>query len=292
MTTFTEKLHPGYAQQITLKGDMLFEGQSPYQNVKFFDTERNGRVMALDDIVQITTRDHAAYSEMLTHLPIFEHGKVRSVLIVGGGDIAIAAEALKHKGVTEVVMAEIDPLVVEKAKEFFPGINKKAVRDKRLDLQIIDAFEYLGRPESKAHFDLIIADRPDPVGPAAILFADDFYKRIKAALKPGGFAVFQTGVPFYQPEEMTDTLKQMGRIFGACGTYLSVVPTYIGGFMALTWVSNGGAVLGDTKKAKKVAAAFAASGVKTEYYTPGIHWASFALPAWIARLVPKKRKQP
>ncbi len=211
--TFIEKLHPGYAQSMEIEGEPLFEGQSPFQNVKFFDTKRNGRVMALDDIVQITTRDESAYSEMLTHLPIFEHGKVRSVLIVGGGDIAIAEEALKHKGIEEVVMAEIDPVVVEKSKEFFPDLNAAAVADPRLTIEIVDAFEYLGRRSSKGRFDLIVADRPDPVGPAEILFADKFYKRILAALKPGGFAVFQTGVPFFQPEEMTDTLRQMGRIF-------------------------------------------------------------------------------
>ena len=287
--TFTETLHAGYAQTMTLKGDVLVDEQSPFQNVKFFDTERNGRVLVLDGNVQTTTRDHAAYSEMLTHLPIFEHGKVRTVLIVGGGDLAIAAEALKHKGVTKVVLAEIDPVVIERSRELFASINKKAFKDKRMDIQVVDAFDYLARPETKGAFDLVIADRPDPIGPGAILFADDFYKRIKAALRPGGFAVFQTGVPFYQPEELTDTLKQLRRLFAAAGTYLTVVPTYIGGFMALTWVSADGAVLGDTKKASRIARAFAASGVKTDYYTPAIHQAAFALPAWIAKLVPKKR---
>lgn len=289
MPIFTETLHSGYAQQMTIKGEMLVDERSPFQHVKFFDTERNGRVLTLDDNVQTTTRDHAAYSEMLTHLPIFEHGRVRTVLIVGGGDLAIAAEALKHKGVTKVVLAEIDPVVVQRSKELFADINRKAFRDKRLDIQIVDAFDYLARPESKGHFDLIIADRPDPIGPGAILFADDFYKRIKAALRPGGFAVFQTGVPFYQPEELTGTLKQLARLFTGAGTYLTVVPTYIGGFMALTWVSADRAVLGDAKKAKKIAGAFARSGVKTDHYTPAIHQAAFALPAWIAKLVPKKR---
>ena len=289
-TTFTETLHAGYAQTMTLKGEMLVDEQSPFQNVKFFDTERNGRVLVLDGNVQTTTRDHAAYSEMLTHLPIFEHGKVKSVLIVGGGDLAIAAEALKHKGVARVVLAEIDPVVIERSRELFADINKKAFKDKRMDIQVVDAFDYLARPETIGAFDLVIADRPDPIGPGAILFADDFYKRIRAALRPGGFAVFQTGVPFYQPEELTDTLKQLGRLFAAAGTYLTVVPTYIGGFMALTWVSADGAVLGDARKAGKIAKAFAASGVKTDYYTPAIHQAAFALPAWIAKLVPKKRK--
>lgn len=289
-TTFTETLHAGYAQTMTLKGEMLVDEQSPFQNVKFFDSERNGRVLVLDGNVQTTTRDHAAYSEMLTHLPIFEHGKVKSVLIVGGGDLAIAAEALKHKGVARVVLAEIDPVVIERSRELFADINKKAFKDKRMDIQVVDAFDYLARPETKGAFDLVIADRPDPIGPGAILFADDFYKRIRAALRPGGFAVFQTGVPFYQPEELTDTLKQLGRLFAAAGTYLTVVPTYIGGFMALTWVSADGAVLGDARKAGKIAKAFAASGVKTDYYTPAVHQAAFALPAWIAKLVPKKRK--
>ena len=39
--TFTETLHAGYAQTMTLKGKMLVDEQSPFQNVKFFDTERN-----------------------------------------------------------------------------------------------------------------------------------------------------------------------------------------------------------------------------------------------------------
>ena len=57
----------------------------------------NGRVMTLDDIVQITSRDESAYADMLTHLPMLEHGKVERVMIVGGGDLSIADEALKHK---------------------------------------------------------------------------------------------------------------------------------------------------------------------------------------------------
>ncbi|HRE61567.1 MAG TPA: polyamine aminopropyltransferase [Micropepsaceae bacterium] len=283
--TFTEKLHPGYSQVMHLKGSLIAEEKSQFQHIKFFDTERNGRVMVLDDIVQITTRDECAYSEMLTHVPMFEHGKVQSVLIVGGGDMAIAEEALKHKGVKEVVMAEIDGRVVDLSKEYFASLNARAVKDKRFKIEIVDAFDYLARPDSARRFDLIIADRPDPVGPAKVLFADTFYKRVLAALKPGGFAVFQNGVPFYQPEELTDTLKQMKKAFPKCGTYLSVVPTYIGGFMALTWVSKGGK-LGDPKKAAAISRAFKASKIKTDYYTPAIHQAAFAIPAWIQRLIP------
>jgi len=48
--------------------------------------------------------------------------------------------------------------------------------------------EYLGRPESRGRFDLIIADRPDPVGPGKALFGETFYDRVLGALRPGGFS--------------------------------------------------------------------------------------------------------
>ncbi len=289
-TSHKERLHAGYAQVMELVGAPLVDQKSQYQRIKIFDTVSNGRVMTLDDIVQITTRDESAYAEMLTHLPLLEHGRARRVMIVGGGDLSIADEALKHKGVKEVVLVDIDGDVVELCRKHFSIINARAFKDKRLTVEVADAFEYLGRKESKGRFDLIIADRPDPVGPGKALFGETFYDRVKGALKPGGFATFQTGVPFYQPAEITEALKELRSFFPQSGLYLSVVPTYIGGFMALSWACNGKTKLGTPQGIKKAAAAFRRAKLKTDYYNPETHAASFALPEWIKRLVPKARK--
>ena len=70
-SSFKERLHKGYAQVIDISGKPLADEKSRYQRIKIFDTPHNGRVMTLDDIVQITTRDESAYAEMLTHLPMF-----------------------------------------------------------------------------------------------------------------------------------------------------------------------------------------------------------------------------
>ena len=161
---FRERLHKGYAQSLELT-KVVAEESSDYQKIKIFDTVANGRVMVLDDIVQITTRDESAYAEMLTHLPLLEHGKAERVMIVGGGDLSIADEALKHKGLKEVVLVDIDGRVIELCRKHFGAINAKAFRDKRLTIEVADAFEYLGRAQAKRRFDLIVADRPDPVGP-------------------------------------------------------------------------------------------------------------------------------
>jgi len=287
--TFRERLHKGYAQSMEIKRPVA-EEKSPFQRIAIFDTVANGRVLVLDDIVQITTRDESAYAEMLTHLPLLEHGKGERVMIVGGGDLSIADEALKHRNVKEVVLVDIDGRVVELCRQHFPEINKKAFRDRRLKVEIADAFEYLGRPESKSRFDLIVADRPDPVGPGKALFGDNFYSRVARALREGGYATFQTGVPFYQPWEIADALKELEPHFPQCGLYLTVVPTYIGGFMALSWAGTG-KPLGTPAGIKSAARRFAAAKFKTDYYNSEIHAAAFAMPEWIKRLIPKSRRR-
>jgi spermidine synthase len=285
LSSAKERLHKGYAQTMDVT-KVLADEKSRYQRIRIFDTISNGRVMTLDDIVQITSRDESAYADMLTHLPMLEHGKVERVMIVGGGDLSIADEALKHKSVKEVVLVDIDGRVIELCEKHFADINAKAFKDKRLKLEVADAFEYLGRKESKNRFDLIIADRPDPVGPGKALFGETFYDRIKGALKKGGYATFQTGVPFYQPWEITEALQDLARFFPRSGLYLTVVPTYIGGFMALSWASKRGKPLGTAAGIRKAKAAFKRIKLKCDYYNPEIHAAAFALPNWIKKLVP------
>ncbi len=285
---FRERLHRGYAQSMEVV-QVVAEEKSRYQQIKILDTVANGRVMVLDDIVQISTRDESAYAEMLTHLPLLEHGSAGSVMIVGGGDLSIADEALKHRGVKEVVLVDIDERVVELCREHFGLINAKAFKDKRLKIEIADAFEYLGRPEAKGRFDLIVADRPDPVGPGKALFGDTFYERVKRALKRGGFASFQTGVPFYQPWEITEALEELARYFPQSGLYLTVVPSYVGGFMALSWAGTTSR-LGTPQGIARARLRFERAKLKTDYYNPDIHAAAFAFPEWVKRLVPKKRR--
>src|SRR6185312_126986 len=238
-----ERLHQGYAQSMQIT-KVLADEQSRFQHIRIFDTVANGRVMTLDDIVQITSRDESAYADMLTHLPMLEHGKVERVMIVGGGDLSIADEALKHKNVKEVVLVDIDGRVIELCRKLFGEINAKAFRDRRL----------------------IIADRPDPVGPGKALFGETFYDRVKGALKKGGYATFQTGVPFYQPWEITEALTELSAFFPRSGLYLTVVPTYIGGFMALSWATKGGAPLGTAKGIQKAAKAYKKAKLKCDYY--------------------------
>ncbi len=287
---FIERLHRQYWQSIAIDGAPVAKERSAFQEIEIFDSPQNGRVLALDRIVQLTSRDECAYSEMLAHVPIFEHGEAKTVLIVGGGDCCIAEEVLKHKGIKLCELAEIDARVVELSRLHFKDSNGAAFADPRFKINIVDAAEFLRDPKAAGRYDVIISDRPDPVGPAGVLFEESFYRSVSRALTPRGIAVFQTGVPHYQPDELVTDQVELGRAFAHTGVMLTVVPTYVGGYMALSWASNGH-VLGTPEGIARARAAFPKAGFSTDYYTPDIHAAAFALPAWVARIAAKAKEQ-
>src|SRR5262249_36197602 len=120
--TFTEELHKGFAQMHWIEGKTLVDERSEFQHIMIFDAPAVGRVLVLDQIVQLTTRDECAYSEMLPPLPFFEL-KAKGItpdrgLVIGGGDGAVAEEFLKHSSMKTVDMAEIDPKVIEVSKMY------------------------------------------------------------------------------------------------------------------------------------------------------------------------------
>ena len=120
----------------------------------------------------------------------------------------------------------------------------------------------------------MIADRPDPVGAGKTLFKEKFYKNVNKVTKHDGVAIFQSGVPFLQKSETKEVLKYVNKTFKKNGILLTVVPSYIGGFMALVWSSN----KIDMKKNKLVK-----KGIKinTSYYNDKIRNAAFFTPNFL-----------
>jgi spermidine synthase len=275
-----ERLHDDHAQ--ALRVDRLhYDSATQHQRIRVFENPTFGRVMTLDGVVQVTEADNFVYHEMLTHVPILAHGAARRVLIIGGGDGGMAREALKHASVAHVTMVEIDAGVVAFCREYLPDISAGAFDDPRLDLVIADGADFMAQDTSA--YDVIIVDSTDPVGPGEVLFTDSFYGHAKARLAPGGILVTQNGVPFLQGEELTNTMRAFRSLFADATCYLATVPTYAGGPMAFGWGTDGDA---RQTQVATLRARFAASGIATDYYTPEVHGAAFALPPYISRLIP------
>ena len=267
---------------------VLYETQTEHQHLVLFEQPFFGKMLMLDGATQITKRDEFIYQEMMSHVPLFSHGNARDVLIVGGGDCGIAEEVLKHKSVRRLTQVEIDPAVVDFAKQHFPEFTKPVFADKRFESVIGDGMKYVATTAQR--FDVIIVNSTDPQGPGKILFSRKFYAACKRCMNKGGLLVTQNGVPIFQPGELVSSISKFGRLFADGTCYIAAVPTYIGGHMAMGWAT-------DDKRLRQVpvktlaARHRKAGGFSTRYWTPEVHAAAFALPRFIADMVAKAKSR-
>ena len=276
MKTYAETLYDSYGQVFSVD-KMYFENKTDHQHLVIFENAMFGRVMALDGIIQTTEADEFIYHEMLTHVPLFAHGNVKDVLIVGGGDGGMLREVCKHTSVERITQVEIDNKVIEMCKEFLPKHSAGAYDDSRVDIVIDDGANFVNTTERR--FDVIISDSTDPIGPGGALFTSDFYADCKKCLKPGGVLVTQNGVAYMQLDEVTTTNKRFDTYFSDHTFYSAAVPTYIGGVMTFAWGSDDAEL--SSVSLELIEQRFNTANISTKYYNPAIHKASFALPQYI-----------
>jgi len=253
---------------------MLASEQTPFQEIKIFETPAFGRLMTIDGVIQLTQLDEFSYHEMSSHPAINTKPTVEKVLIVGGGDGGVAREVLKYSGIKEVHLCDIDKKVTELSKEFFPEIAV-AFKDKRLKVFHEDGFKFLD--SHKSEYDIIITDSTDPVGFAECLFREDYFRKIHASLKADGIMVGQLESLFYNPDIIGETIRQMRKVFPIVGYISTSVPTYPSGMIGFGIASKKYVPLKDYNPKK--------ASLPTKYYNPEIHKACFALPEFAKKFI-------
>lgn len=276
-----ETLHRGF--RVNLKADrVLFDSETEHQRLIIFDNADFGRVMMLDSIVQVTTKDEFIYHEMMSHVPLFAHGRAKRALIVGGGDGGVLREALKHPELEQVTLCEIDRGVIDLCRQYFPEVSAGAYDNPRTRIVIADGTKYVAETDDR--YDVIMVDSTDPVGPGAVLFTREFYAGCRRCLKPGGLLVTQNGLPFLQAGELVQSVGFFRELFADAFAYLASTPTYFGGPMSYGWATDNNKLR--AHKRKKIERRYEkAGGFATRYWSPEIHVASFALPPYVQELV-------
>jgi spermidine synthase len=269
-----------------LKADkVVHEVHTDFQDLVIFENGDFGRVLMLDKIIQLTSKDEFVYHEMMAHVPLFAIEEPRTVLIVGGGDGGVLREALRHPSVEEAVLCEIDPGVIDLCRKYFPDVSAGAFDDRRSRIVIADGAKYVAESDEK--FDAIMVDSTDPIGPGKVLFSEAFYAHCKRRLNPGGVLVTQQGLPFLQPWEIKGSVDLFRKLFRDATAYLPVTASYLGGHFALGWAS-------DDPKLRKVSLArlkerFDRAQLTTSYYTPEMHLAAFVHPNYLVRLLGERQ---
>lgn len=217
-----------FAQQHLYFDDVVWQGQSPYQQLTM---TRNwqGRDLRLfiDGHLQFSQSDEHRYHEALVHPVMSYPGTPARVLVLGGGDGLAVREVLKHEGVEAIDVVDLDPFITDLAQGFAPlvRLNQDSFSDPRVTVHNADAFVFVRSVE--APYDRVIIDMPDPHDAAiAKLYSVEFYTMIRAAMAPGAVAVTQATSPYFARRAYWAIGDTLGAAFGARDSYHVAIPSF------------------------------------------------------------------
>jgi spermidine synthase len=270
--------HSGYGYTTRAR---LAEIQSPFQRVEVYDTHQFGKAFRLDGRLMTSEGDEFFYHECMTHPAALAHPNPEAVLVIGGGDGGSSEELFKHPSIKRIVMAELDPVVIDISKQWLGSIHKGALDDPRLEIKIGDGFEYVKGTTER--FDLIVLDLTDPDTPAFKLYSEEFFRMCQRLLKPGGMLTLHLGSPVFQVETVRKNAANLRKVFRHVAPMALYVPLY-GSLWCL-------AVASDTIDPRAFSTEQIAqrmnerrlSGLR--YYHPAMHGALFTLPVFVQEQV-------
>ncbi|MCD6527502.1 MAG: polyamine aminopropyltransferase [Desulfuromonas sp.] len=260
---------------ITMKvTETLFSGKSEFQQLDIVNTLEYGRMMLLDGLVMVTERDEFIYHDMIAHPALFTHPNPKKVLVIGGGDGGSIREIMKHPGVEQAVLCEIDGLVINKSIELLPTMACEIDgSNPRVKLHVDDGLAYIR--EHQNEFDIILVDSTDPIGPAVGLFEEDFYRLVDGALKEDGIMVAQSESPFYHADIQKTMYANLRAVFPIVEMYQAFIPTYPSGFWSFAFASKFYHPVNDFNRERA-----ATRGFYTRYYNEELHLGAFMLPTF------------
>ncbi|HEV2851969.1 MAG TPA: fused MFS/spermidine synthase [Thermoanaerobaculia bacterium] len=132
---------------------------------------------------------------LLGHLPLLFHPRPRRVLAIGlGGGFTLRA-LVHHSSPQSITAVEIDPLVVDTARQDFAAFNGRALEDPRVRVAQNDGRNFVDGTD--ARYDVITSEPPNIwVAGVSGLFTQEFYRSAAEHLAPRG--ILCQWVPLYE----------------------------------------------------------------------------------------------
>lgn len=210
--------------------------QSAYQKIEISDLDILGRVLVLDNIIQLSSLDCDRYHETFAHIPMSCIDKPVRALILGGGDGILAKELLKYPGLT-IDMVDIDKRVCELSKLHLSDMNENSFESDRLNLYCEDALSFCRQTPEK--YDVIYGDitDPHPDSPSNSLLGKEAITLYKSLLRDGGILTIQTDNVQIAPDHMKKIKVDLGKSFKLTGDF-SIVALTLSSIFSFVWASD------------------------------------------------------
>lgn len=254
---------------------VLYKGESEFQKIMVFENPYFGRMLILDGIVQLTERDEFFYHEMITHVVMHAHPNPRKVVVIGGGDGGTVREVLKHKTVEKVYFVEIDKMVINISKKYFPSVSC-SVDDPRVEIKNMDGAEFVRKRSSD--IDIVIVDSTDPIGFARSLFTEKFFRSIRDCLSGSGMFVTHSESLLLHRDMVIETQETLKKVFPKVDLFTAPIATYPGNW----WAFCVGSKKLDPRRIKRK------PRIKAKFYSEEIHQYAFVPRGLYKKLMQRK----
>ena len=205
------------------RGFHLLESRnSIYGNLAVIET---GNIRSIYDngVILANVPDEAAAEEAV-HYALLEHPAPRKILLIGGGANGSVVQVLKHPTVERVDYVELDPTLIDMARQFFPAQAAPFGTDPRVHIHYADGRLYL--KTSRDQFDVIILDLPDPqTAQLNRFYTAEFFRSASEHLAPGGLLALQLRASEdYISPERAEFLRCIQRTLREVFPYVLAIP--------------------------------------------------------------------
>ncbi|BDS13207.1 polyamine aminopropyltransferase [Aureispira anguillae] len=221
-----------YGEQSRYREKVVFTKQTPYQKITV--TQWQGDYwLYLNTGKQLSTFDEWMYHEPLVHPAMKLAQSHKKILIMGAGDGCAIREVLKYPDVDSIILVDLDPEMTNIGQHhpIFKQLNQSAYFSPKLRVVNADAFNYL--EATKAFYDVIIADFPDPKSVEINrLYTREFYQICKKRLRPHGVFITQAASPYYT----TKAFRTIEKTIAAAGFQVVPIHNHIYTFGEWGWV--------------------------------------------------------
>ena len=207
---------------------VIWKKQTPYQSLVMTNNWQRGDLrLFIDGHIQFSESDEHRYHEALVHPAMSYPGRKERVLVLGGGDGLAIREVLKHDGVKQIDLVDIDPAMTDLGKNFQPlvRLNKAALADPRVKVFNTDAFVFINKPGPL--YDRVILDFPDPHNEAiAKLYSEEFYTMLRRRLSPDAIVATQSSSPFFSRRTYWSVHATMAKVFAGTRSFNLPIPAF------------------------------------------------------------------
>lgn len=178
--------------------------------VAVFDSAYFGKILVEDDQALYCEHDSAMRHEALAHTAMCSHEEPKRVLVIDGGDGAVAAELLKHKDVV-IDVVERDADIVDATRVF--GCYEKALEAERVSFRVGDTLAFLADAK-EGSYDIVVVNRFDE------LYLDDkaVMAHVNRVLTEKGLVVMDASSQLFDMAGHKEVLAAL------CGEFKIVMP--------------------------------------------------------------------